>query len=77
MHFIVQPFTEIADRLGDARAGNIVMLGALLEAAHILDPERIDGALQRLVKTERWLDLDRRALRAGAEAFFAGEEVLR
>jgi 2-oxoisovalerate ferredoxin oxidoreductase beta subunit len=65
VNYIVRPFTEIADKLGDARAGNIVMLGALLEATGLLDEARIDGALQRLVKSERWLELDRRALKAG------------
>jgi 2-oxoisovalerate ferredoxin oxidoreductase beta subunit len=65
VNYIVRPFTEIADKLGDARAGNIVMLGALLEATGLLDEARIDGALQRLVKSERWLELDRRALKTG------------
>jgi 2-oxoisovalerate ferredoxin oxidoreductase beta subunit len=65
VNYIVRPFTEIADKLGDARAGNIVMLGALLEATGLLDEARIDSALQRLVKSERWLELDRRALKAG------------
>jgi 2-oxoisovalerate ferredoxin oxidoreductase beta subunit len=65
VNYIVRPFTEIADKLGDARAGNIVMLGALLEATGLLDEARIDSALRRLVKSERWLELDRRALKAG------------
>jgi len=65
VNYIVRPFTEIADKLGDARAGNIVMLGALLEATGLLDEARIDSALQRLVKSERWLELDRSALKAG------------
>jgi 2-oxoisovalerate ferredoxin oxidoreductase beta subunit len=65
VNFIVQPFTELGDRIGDARAGNIVMLGALLEASGLLEEKWIDGALQRLVKSERWLDLDRKALTLG------------
>ena len=69
VHFILQPFTEIADGLGDTRVGNIVMLGALLEATNLLNEARIDSALQRLVKTQRWLELDRQALAAGREAF--------
>ena len=28
---LARPFTEIADELGEPRAGNIVMLGALLQ----------------------------------------------
>ncbi len=63
VNYIVQPFTAMADKLGDARAGNIVMLGA----AGLFEPSAIDSALRRLVKTERWLELDRRALQAGRE----------
>ena len=68
VNWIVKPFTEIADGLGDTRAGNIVMLGALLEATAAIDSSRIDSALQRLVKSPRWLELDRKALAAGREA---------
>ena len=76
VHFIVQPFTAIADRLGEAKAGNVVMLGALLEATNMLDESKIDSALRRLVKTERWLELDRKALAAGREAFHRCEVVV-
>jgi Pyruvate/2-oxoacid:ferredoxin oxidoreductase gamma subunit len=72
VNFITLPFTEIADQVGDARAGNIVMLGALLERAGILHESWIDQALKRLVKTERWLELDRKALVRGREAVREG-----
>jgi 2-oxoisovalerate ferredoxin oxidoreductase beta subunit len=62
------PFARLADELGDAKAGNLAMLGALLELTGMLAAETVDGALRRLVKTQRWLDLDRRALAAGREA---------
>jgi Pyruvate/2-oxoacid:ferredoxin oxidoreductase gamma subunit len=75
VNWIVHPFTEIADGVGDPRAGNIVMLGALLEATGVLAEARIDSALRRLVKTQRWLDLDRTALAKGREAFRAQEVV--
>ena len=75
VHYVVQPFTEIADKVGDTRVGNIVMLGALLEAANVIEESRIDSALQRLVKSERWLQLDRQALAAGREAARACTEV--
>jgi Pyruvate/2-oxoacid:ferredoxin oxidoreductase gamma subunit len=68
VNFVVQPFSELGDHLGDARAGNIVMLGALLKATSLIEEKWIDGALQRLVKSERWLDLDRKALALGQEA---------
>ncbi len=66
------PFTALADKLGEPRAGNVVMLGALLAATSILPAEPVDGALQRLVKSPQWLDLDRRALALGREAVTKG-----
>jgi 2-oxoisovalerate ferredoxin oxidoreductase beta subunit len=65
---IVRPFVEIADGVGDARCGNMVALGALLEAAGVIGQEFIDAALRRVVESERWLDLDHRALAAGRAA---------
>lgn len=67
VHPIVQPFTQLADELGDARAGNMVMLGALLEATGMLSAEYILTALARLVKSARWLEIDRQALARGRE----------
>jgi len=75
VRIIAQPFAEIGDQLGSAKAGNIVMLGAFLALTHALPEAAIDGALKRLVKTERWLELDRKALAAGRERVPA-EEVL-
>jgi 2-oxoisovalerate ferredoxin oxidoreductase beta subunit len=65
---IALPFTKIADELGDARAANMVMLGALLQATRLIDEEFIDRALKRLVKSDRWLEIDRKALARGREA---------
>ena len=76
VNFIVQPFTAVADKVGDTRVGNIAMLGALLEATGLLDESRIDSALQRLVKTEKWLNLDRQALAAGRAAAREQLEVM-
>jgi 2-oxoisovalerate ferredoxin oxidoreductase beta subunit len=68
LQMIVRPFVKIADEAGDARCGNMVALGALLEAAGVLDGACIDAALRRKVKSARWLDLDRKALAAGRAA---------
>lgn len=65
VRFLPLPATRLADSLGEARAGNLVMLGALLEATGLLEPEAIDRALRSLVKSERWLAIDRAALEAG------------
>jgi 2-oxoisovalerate ferredoxin oxidoreductase beta subunit len=66
---VALPFTELADALGAAKAGNMVMLGALMEATGLLDDEIIHGALHRLVKTQKWYDLDVAALELGREEF--------
>ncbi|HEY1241299.1 MAG TPA: 2-oxoacid:acceptor oxidoreductase family protein [Bryobacteraceae bacterium] len=65
---IAAPFTEMADALGGARAGNIAMLGALLEAAHIPFDRQVPGVLRRLVRSQKWLDIDLAALAQGREA---------
>jgi Pyruvate/2-oxoacid:ferredoxin oxidoreductase gamma subunit len=58
-------FTGLADELGTSKAGNIVMLGALLEATDLLDQQYIVGALKRRVKSQRWFDIDIAALELG------------
>ena len=62
-------FTRAADELGDPRAANMVMLGALLEISGVLPQASIDAALRRLVKSERWYQLDERALARGRELY--------
>lgn len=62
------PFFEIADREGAAKAGNVVALGALLEATGVLPAEVVEHAMARVVKSEKWLEIDRRALQRGMEA---------
>ncbi len=63
------PFTKVAHEIGDARAANMVMLGALLEIAEDLPQDAIDQALRQLVKTPKWVELDTRALLRGRELF--------
>jgi Pyruvate/2-oxoacid:ferredoxin oxidoreductase gamma subunit len=69
VHVLALPFTEIADVMGDKRAANMVMLGAMLEIAGVLPDASIDAALRRLVKNPRWVELDERALARGRELF--------
>jgi 2-oxoisovalerate ferredoxin oxidoreductase beta subunit len=66
---LARPFTEIANELGDARVGNMVMLGALLEITGVLRDVNVDAALQRLVKNPRWTELNKRALARGRELY--------
>jgi 2-oxoisovalerate ferredoxin oxidoreductase beta subunit len=67
VHVLARPFTQIADELGNARAGNMVMLGALLEITGVLRDANIDAALRLLVKNPRWTELNKRALERGRE----------
>jgi len=69
VHVLALPFTELADKLGDKRAANMVMLGALLEIAGVLPQASIDDALRRLVKNPRWVQLDERAMARGRELY--------
>jgi 2-oxoisovalerate ferredoxin oxidoreductase beta subunit len=69
LHVLARPFTQVANELGDARVGNMVMLGALLEIAAVLPQASIDAALRRLVKNPRWVELDERALARGRELY--------
>jgi len=62
-------FTKAADELGDVRATNMVMLGALLEITGALPQASVDAALRKLVKSQRWYELDERALSRGRELF--------
>jgi 2-oxoisovalerate ferredoxin oxidoreductase beta subunit len=69
VHVLALPFTRLADELGDARASNMIMLGALLEIATVLPQPSIDAALRKLVKHAKWVELDERALARGRELF--------
>jgi len=67
VRLLTVPATRIADELGAAKVANIVMLGALLEATAILEEAPIRAALHRLVKSQRYFDLDMVALGCGRE----------
>lgn len=66
---VALPFTQIADKLGDPRAGNMVALGALLEMTGQLPAQAVDTALRHLVHSERWIELDRRAIEQGRQLY--------
>jgi len=61
------PFTQFADELGSAKVANMVMVGALLEATEMLDEDRVVSVLRRLVKNQRFFELDLAALARGRE----------
>jgi 2-oxoisovalerate ferredoxin oxidoreductase beta subunit len=64
---IALPFTRLGDELGAAKAANIVMLGALLEATSMLSEEHVTAALHKLVKSPRWMQIDLAAMARGRE----------
>jgi 2-oxoisovalerate ferredoxin oxidoreductase beta subunit len=69
VHVLACPNISVANELGDSRAGNMVMLGALLEIAGVVEDVNIDAALRRLVKNPRWMELNKRALAKGRELY--------
>ncbi len=69
VHVLALPFTHLADELGDTRASNMVMLGALLEITGVLPQASIDAALRRLVKNPRWVELDEHAMARGRQLY--------
>ena len=71
VRFVTANFTSIADHLGSAKAANMVMLGALLEATGILEEAFVAGAIKRRVKTQRWFDLDMAAVAVGRKQVHA------
>ena len=66
---LARPFTHLADELGDPRACNMIMLGALLDITAVLPEVSIDAALRRLVKHPKWVKLDLQALAKGRELY--------
>lgn len=69
VHELSIPFTHVADEIGDARITNMVMLGALLEITNAVPQSSVDAALRRMVKSQRWFELDERALDRGRELY--------
>jgi 2-oxoisovalerate ferredoxin oxidoreductase beta subunit len=61
------PASEIADLLGSAKVTNIVMLGAMLEDTGALPAETAIAVLKATVKNQQMLELDLKALSAGAD----------
>jgi len=76
VRYVLLPFTNLADELGSSKIGNMVMLGALLEATGLLDQERVIGALRKLVKNPKWFDLDVAALARGREEVRQADDYL-
>jgi Pyruvate/2-oxoacid:ferredoxin oxidoreductase gamma subunit len=68
VRLITAPFAQIADQLGSARAANIVILGALLQAGRIPFDAQVPQVLRKLVHSPKWLEIDLAALESGRRA---------
>ena len=63
------PADDIADKLGNSRAANMVVLGAYVEKSGIVKLETIFKALEKALagRNKRLLELNKEALKQGAE----------
>lgn len=67
VRLVALPFTRIADEMGVAKAANIVVLGALMEATDLVETGPATAALRKLVKSQKWFDIDVQAMERGRE----------
>ena len=68
------PATRMADRLGSAKAANMVALGAYLQLTRVLPAEAVIAALERVGEDRSLLELNMKSLRAGMESVSARRE---
>jgi 2-oxoisovalerate ferredoxin oxidoreductase beta subunit len=63
------PVNEIADRLGQPKVANMVMMGAMLAHGCSVSREAVAAALPKVIKVgPKLMELDRKAIEAGMEA---------
>jgi 2-oxoisovalerate ferredoxin oxidoreductase beta subunit len=62
------PASEMADKLGSAKAANIVMMGAMLEETGCFEASTAARFLQAKVKNPALLEIDLKAINAGCDA---------
>jgi 2-oxoisovalerate ferredoxin oxidoreductase beta subunit len=67
VHVLALPFTEIADKMGNPRMTNMIMLGALLEIENMIPAACVRAALNRLIANPRWVTLDETAMDRGRQ----------
>jgi len=70
------PALALAEKAGDARAANVVLLGAYNAIANVFDAANLDKALQTAFPKPTLFELNRRAAAAGAEFAQKGEMTL-
>ncbi len=62
---ICLPASDIADKLGAAKAANMVMLGALTGLTDLLPLETVNTTLEKAIRNKALLEVDRKAILAG------------
>jgi len=60
--------TEIADDLGNTKAANMVILGAIIAKTGLLDKEAVLAEMKQIIKKEKYIDLNKKAVQAGFQA---------
>ncbi len=60
--------TEIADRLGNTKAANMVMLGAIIAKTGLLDKEVALNEMATIIKKSDLVELNQKAIHAGFDA---------
>jgi 2-oxoisovalerate ferredoxin oxidoreductase beta subunit len=66
------PATELADKAGNPKAANMVMMGAYAGYTGVISKETATGALDVLIKRKELIDINRKAVEAG---FAVGEDA--
>jgi 2-oxoglutarate ferredoxin oxidoreductase subunit gamma len=63
------PADDIADKLGNSRAANMVVLGALVKKSGVVKLETVFKALEKALtgRNKKLLELNKEALKQGAE----------
>jgi len=63
------PADEIADKLGNSRAANMVVLGAYVKKSGVVKMETIFKALEKALagRNQKLIDINKKALKQGAE----------
>jgi 2-oxoisovalerate ferredoxin oxidoreductase beta subunit len=69
VNLVPVPINEIADRLGNPRVANMVMLGAVLASDCVVSREAVIAAMPTVVKSQpQMIELNKKAIAAGMEA---------
>ena len=61
------PASKIADKIGNAKVTNVVMLGAVLEETECLPFDMAEAVLNATVKRKEFMEMNKKALQAGRQ----------